>query len=58
MNKDDKKKADQFYTKAMGMYEEVLKLTPDNQDTIKLLANLYGYFGMTDKQKEMQGKIK
>lgn len=58
MNKDDKKKADLFYTKAMGMYEEVLKLTPDNQDTIRLLANLYGYFGMTDKQKKMQGKIK
>jgi tetratricopeptide (TPR) repeat protein len=57
MNKDEKNKADEFYKKALEMYEKVYILTPDNQETIKLLANLYGYLGMTDKQKEMQGKI-
>lgn len=56
--KDEKNKADEFYHKALAMYEEVYKLTPDNQETIAILNNLYGYLNMPDKQKEMQGKLK
>ena len=56
MNKDDKNKADEFYKKAMEMYEEVYKLTPDNKETIKILSNLYAYLGMTEKLKQLQEK--
>jgi tetratricopeptide (TPR) repeat protein len=58
MNKDEKNKADDFYRKALAMYEEVHKLTPENQETIQILSNLYGYLGMPDKQKAMQEKLK
>lgn len=58
MNKEDKSKADEFYKKALAMYEEVYRLTPDNTETIQLLSNLYGYLGMPDKQKAMQEKLK
>ena len=56
MNKDDKNKADEFYKKAMEMYEGVYKLTPDNKETIKILSNLYSYLGMTEKLKQLQEK--
>jgi tetratricopeptide (TPR) repeat protein len=57
MTKDEKNKADSYYKDAMGMFEKVYEQTPDNQETIKILSNLYGYFNMTDKQALMQSKL-
>jgi len=56
LSREDKARADIYYKKAIPYFERVNKLTPDNEQTISILNNLYDYFQMDEKKKILNKK--
>lgn len=54
MTKTQKAKANEMYLKAISYFETVLKYSPDDIETVKILAKLYNFTNQPEKQKKME----